>query len=269
MLELYHFRNSVCAQKVRMTLAEKGLDWRSREVNLFASEQYDPDYLRLNPKGYVPTLIHDGRAIRESTLICEYLDESFPAPPLMPPDAYGRVQARLWSKMVDEGLFAGVTVFSFAAMFRDRMKTQSPEDRERRYRNVGDPERRDRYRSLFEDGLDSPWVFRAVGAYEIAFRALEDALAGGDDWLAGGRFTLAEINLAPFVARLDYMTLLDLWLAGRPATAAWWQRVQARPSYRAEVPGALTDDEVAEMQTAGARIRPRIAEVRAEYLAWA
>ena len=90
MLELYHFTNSVCSQKVRMTLFEKGLEWKGHEVNLFASEQYDPKYLKLNPKGYVPALIHDGRAIRESTLICEYLDEVFPAPPLMPGDAAGR-----------------------------------------------------------------------------------------------------------------------------------------------------------------------------------
>ena len=120
MLELYHFNNSVCSQKVRMTLCEKGLDWRSHEVNLFNSEQYNPNYLKLNPKGYVPVLIHDGSAIRESTLICEYLDEIFPSPPLMPKEAVGRVQVRLWSKTVDEGLFEGATVFSFSAMFRDR-----------------------------------------------------------------------------------------------------------------------------------------------------
>ena len=57
MLELYHFKNSVCSHKVRMTLFEKNIEWKSHEVNLFASEQYDPKYLKLNPKGYVPTLV--------------------------------------------------------------------------------------------------------------------------------------------------------------------------------------------------------------------
>ena len=122
MLELYHFTNSVYSQKARMTLFEKELEWKRCEVNLFTSERYKPEYLKLNPKGYVPALIHDGTAIRESPLICEYLDEVFPAPPLMPKDAAGRVAARLWSKAIDEGLFEGVTVFSFSAMFRDRMK---------------------------------------------------------------------------------------------------------------------------------------------------
>lgn len=269
MLDLYHFQNSVCSQKVRMTLFEKKLEWRSHEVNLFTSEQYDPQYLKLNPKGYVPTLIHEGRAIRESTLICEYLDECFPSPPLMPEQPSGRVDVRLWSKAVDEGLFVGVTVFSFAAMFRDRMKSQSPEERERRYRNVGDPERRDRYKSMFEEGLESPYVFRAVGSYELAFKAMDAALAGGSGWLVDDMFTLAEINLAPFVARLDYMTLLDLWIIERPAVAAWWRRLKDHPCYRAEIAGKMTPEEAGEMQIAGAKIQPRIEAVRREYLAWA
>lgn len=269
MLDLYHFMNSVCSQKARMTLFEKELEWQSHEVNLFTSEQYDPQYLKINPKGYVPTLIHDGKTIRESTLICEYLDESFPSPPLMPQEPSGRADVRLWSKTVDEGLFVGVTVFSFAAMFRDRMKEQSSEDRERRYRNIGDPERRDRYKSMFEEGLNSPYVFRAVGAYEIALKAMEEKLADGSDWLANDMFSLAEINLAPFVARLEYLTLLDLWIDERPTVAAWWHRVKERPSYRSEITETVTAEEVEEMQLAGARTKPRIEEIRSEYLAWA
>src|SRR3954451_21800694 len=104
----YDYGNSVCCQKVRITLCEKGLDWDAIRVDLFASEQYDPKYLKLNPKGVVPTLVHDGVPVIESTLICEYLDETFPDPPLAPKDAAQRAQMRLWSKFVDEGLFEGV-----------------------------------------------------------------------------------------------------------------------------------------------------------------
>ena len=51
MLVLYEFGNSVCCQKVRLVLFEKGLAWESRQINLFCSEQYEPEYLKLNPKG--------------------------------------------------------------------------------------------------------------------------------------------------------------------------------------------------------------------------
>ena len=58
MLILYDFGNSVCCQKVRITLVEKGLTWEARRVDLFKTEQYDPEYLKLNPKGFIaqPTL---------------------------------------------------------------------------------------------------------------------------------------------------------------------------------------------------------------------
>ena len=105
MLTLYDFGNSVCRQKVRITLTEKGLAWAPIRVDLFKSEQYDPKYLKLNAKGVVPTLVHDGTPVIESTLICEYLDDTFPDPPLVPKEPAARTRMRLWSKLVDEGRY--------------------------------------------------------------------------------------------------------------------------------------------------------------------
>ena len=81
----------------------------------------------------MPTLVHDGTPVIESTLICEYLDETFPDPPLMPKDPAERARMRLWSKFVDEGLFDGATELSFSAMFRERMRNMPPELREKRF----------------------------------------------------------------------------------------------------------------------------------------
>ena len=64
----------------RGDLAEKNLDWKSIHLRLREGEQFDPDYLRLNPRGVVPTLIHDAWVIRESSVILEYLDEVLPEP---------------------------------------------------------------------------------------------------------------------------------------------------------------------------------------------
>ena len=81
----------------------------------------------------MPTLVHDGTPVIKSTLICEYIDETFPDPPLMPKDPAERARMRLWSKFVDEGLFDGVTELSFSAMFRERMRNMPPELREKRF----------------------------------------------------------------------------------------------------------------------------------------
>ncbi len=92
MLELYHNVNSVCAQKVRIALKEKGRDVKEHLLTL-QGDQNDPSYMKLNPNGVVPTLVHDGNVITESSLILYYVDEAFPDPPLMPKDA-GRASSR-------------------------------------------------------------------------------------------------------------------------------------------------------------------------------
>src|SRR5271154_1307408 len=172
--------------------------------------QYDQRYLKLNPKGIVPTLVHDGKAIIESTLICEYPDDAFPDPCLLPADPWMRTRIRLWSKMVDEGLFEGITEISFSAMFRERMRNMPEEIREKRFRNIGDPRRRDRFMSTYEHGVRSPFVIHGIAAYERAFKMLEDTLSKEGRWILGGNLSLADINLMPLVARLDYLGLLDL-----------------------------------------------------------
>ncbi len=64
MLELYHHGSSVCAAKVRFALAEKKLAWKSHYLDLLKGDQFNPEYLKINPKAVVPTLVHDGRSFR-------------------------------------------------------------------------------------------------------------------------------------------------------------------------------------------------------------
>lgn len=266
MIELYTARNSICTQKVLITLAEKRLDYGTRAIDLFVNEQFQPWYLAINPKGVVPALVHDGHVVIESTLICEYLDEAFPAPPLMPGGPHGRARARLWSKAVDEGLFEATRELSFSAMFRQRMRDMSAEQREGRFRNVGDPVKRARFMSTYELGVDSPFVYEGIGKYEIAFKTMDQDLAAGGPWLLGTQMTLADINMMPFVARLAYLDLLDVWVAERPRVRDWWARVQEVPSFKAAIPDQLGPADVTAMRTFGGAIRDRVAERRAEYL---
>lgn len=59
-IELYNAPQSTCSQKVRLTLAEKGLAFKEYRLKLFAGDQLRPEYLALNPNGVVPTVVHDG-----------------------------------------------------------------------------------------------------------------------------------------------------------------------------------------------------------------
>jgi glutathione S-transferase len=257
MLKLFTAHNSICTQKVFLTLIEKGLPWTSEYIDLFNNEQYRPDYLKLNPKGVVPTLIHDDHAIIESTLICEYLDQTFPELSLVPASAYARSQMRRWSKHIDEGVFEATREISFSAMFREKMQGMTQEQRDGRFRNIGDPGRRARMLSTYEQGCDSPFVEQGIFAFEKMFQEMEDALAPGQDWLAGS-FSLGDINVMPFAARLHYLNLLDVWIAHRPRVRAWWERARSRPSFSVAIGKMLSSEQIEAMSSSGSRIREKI-----------
>jgi glutathione S-transferase len=265
MLKVYSARNSICTQKVFITLAEKAIGYTTQNVDLFQNEQFSPEYLKINPKGVVPALDHDGRIVIESTLICEYLDECFPHRGLVPAAPHLRARMRLWGKLVDEQLFEATRELSFSAMFRERMRNMTEEQRQGRYRNVGDPIKRDRLISTYEQGVDSPYVFQGIGAFDMAFEKMEKELAAGSPWLLGAELTLGDINMMPFVARLAYLDLLDVWAADRPATRAWWARVQQLPSFVASIPQKLPQEDFDAMQTFGGAIRPCVAARLKEY----
>ena len=93
-LTLYTHPMSPCAQKVRIVLTEKNLPWEGVFVDLPAKANLEPEYLKLNPLGVVPTLVEDGRAVIESSIICEYLDDKLPASrPCAPSRCRGRSRA--------------------------------------------------------------------------------------------------------------------------------------------------------------------------------
>ncbi len=267
MIDLYLAKNSICTQKVLITLHEKGLDWTPHWIDLFNNRQYDPEYLKLNPKGVVPTLVRDQDVIVESTLICEYLDDIAPEPALRPISAGSRARMRLWSKAIDEGLFEATRELSFSAMFRERLRGMSEEQRQTRFRNVGDPGRRARYMSTYEMGVESPYVLQAIASWEKLFATMEETLSDGRQWLVENTFSLGDINLTPFLARLNCLNLLDVWTEERPFVRAWFERVQARPSFVAVIAEELTPPEIENMARSGGAIRDRVAERRAEYLA--
>ena len=82
-VELHGYRYSVYLRIVAITLLEKNVPWTHVEVDPFA-EKIPETYLALNPFGRVPTLVHDGFVLYETTAITRYVDEAFPGASLQP-----------------------------------------------------------------------------------------------------------------------------------------------------------------------------------------
>jgi glutathione S-transferase len=262
MLELYHHGTSVCAAKARIALGEKGLAWTGHYVDILKGEQFAPEYRAINPKAVVPTLIHDGQVIRESTLIGEYLDEVFPDTPLKPPAALDRVTMRLWTKRLDEELHPITGIVTFAISHRHAVIANGPEVVEK-YINERPPGERERTRQRLARGIEDPEAQRALRIYDRFLADMETQLAR-TPWLAGPVFSLAEVGVIPYVNRLDMLQLAGMWTKARPHLADWWQRVTARPSFEPAllkyVPAALR----AMMKARGEEAWPKVRAILSE-----
>jgi glutathione S-transferase len=238
MLELYHSINSVCAQKVRIALAEKGLPCQEHLMTL-AGDQFDPAYMKLNPNGVVPTLIHDGRVVVESSVILYYLDEAFPEKPLMPRDPYERAVVRLYNKLIDEYVHNSCAILSFATAFRARLQRMTREAREAELSKSPLTKRTEFKLDVTDRGLESHFVVEAVAYHEKLLSRMDESLEHGR-FLAGDGFSLAEAGVIPYIFRLEVLRLAKMW-DKRPRIAAWWEQIRQRPSTRTAILDRMGD----------------------------
>jgi glutathione S-transferase len=234
MLELYHDWRSFCSIKVRLCLAEKGLTWESRFVDLMKLEHTSPDYLKLNPNGLVPTLVHNGVAIYESTLINEYLDEIFPEVLLMPRDPIERARARYWVKFEDDVLHPAIRPTTFAIMMSPELARRSDRELDELVAKHPNRQRAEEYRRAARAPINSETVKAATETVMTALDKLNRRLSEVP-WLAGRTYSLADVAGAPFIDRLEELNLANLWSA-KGALLDWIERVKARPAYQIAIP---------------------------------
>lgn len=261
MIELYHDHMAVCAQKVRIVLAEKSLDFESRPVSIAAGEQHAPGYLALNPNGLVPTLVDDGTVLCESTVINEYLEDRTPVPALRPAEPLGRARMRLWTKQLDEGVHHATGIVTYSMAFRHLHLGKSAGELDAYLARFPDPKRRERKRLDIIEGMDSPLFRDAIKRLGRLVEDMERALRE-EAWLAGDAYSLADAGLTPYLVRLEHLTL-DVLLEERPRLAGWYGRIKARPSFGPAIDRWIKPNELGVMREHGAANRRRALEIMA------
>jgi len=262
-LTLYHHGSSACAAKVRFALEEKQLDWESRYVDLMQGEQFAPEYVALNPKAVVPTLVHAGRVIPESTVICEYLDETFRQRRIYPDDPWRRAQIRLWTKAVDEELHPACSALTYIVSHRHAILRRGVGSFEE-FLAAGATEgrvARERKWLWIQQGLAAPGAQEQLAIYVGYLDKMERTL-GETEWLAGDGFSMADIALAPYVNRLEALALSAVWNDGRrPHVADWFRRIRERPAFERAILQWIPAELGQEMRANGEAARAQVASM--------
>ena len=226
-LELYNARQSTCSQKVRLVLHEKGLDFVDHRLKLFSGDQVKEEYLKINPNGVVPALIHDGSIIVESSVIVEYLDEVFPQVSLVPDDSVERARMRIWQRFIDEVPTPAVRYPSYNQAFVNEYKDMDEEAFERLA--AAKPLRKHFFRKFARTGFSQDFIDEADERIKLTISRMDKALSEGP-WLCGEALTLADFCLLPLIVRADDLGLAHHW-ADSPKVADWYDRLKQRPSY--------------------------------------
>ncbi|MCY1267147.1 Glutathione S-transferase [compost metagenome] len=188
---------------VRLFAAEKGIALPLQDIDIIAGDNRQADFLRLNPTGTTPTLLlDDGRAIAETTAVCEYLEELHPVPALIGATAEERAETRMWWRRVDLAVVQPMTTGFRGAegfeLFRNRVQCF--------------PQVAGEMKQSARDGLQ--WL---------------EAQLGDGPYICGQRLTVVDLLLLSF---LDFADLVGQGLDENacPRLARWLADMRARPS---------------------------------------
>ena len=209
MARLYHIAMSPYCRKVRLILAEKRIECELIEERYW---ERDPSFLRRNPAAKVPVLEIDGKIMSESAAICEYLEEKYPNPALMPVDIHQRYEVRRLVGWFDDKFHRDVTSKLVYERVTKKIMGQGYPDS----KNVKDGAKKIKYH------LDYiAWLLEQRS------------------WLAGDMMSLADFAAAAHLSALDYISDVE-WQRNK-ALKDWYAKIKSRPAFRSiladQVPG--------------------------------
>jgi glutathione S-transferase len=234
-LALYHFGPVANSLTPLLCLLEKGLAFDNRVLDSRKWEHHDPAFRAINPEGMVPVLRHDGRVVRESTVINEYLEDVFPESPLRPADPWLRAEMRVLTKYVDEYFCPALTVIGAHGATPFASKIDKGE-MAARLANMPNEEVRRKWATVSETGYSDEELQDARQRLGNCIARLEGLLTDGGPWLLGDEYSLADIkwySMAPALPRVSP----DLCNPdATPAIASWLDRMAGRPAVQA-LPG--------------------------------
>jgi glutathione S-transferase len=200
-MKLYEDQRAPNPRRVRIFLAEKGIDVPRQQVDIMSEEHKSAELLKLNPFARLPILVlDDGRCISETIAICRYFETVKPEPPLFGTDPVDQATVEMWQRRVEQNLFMPVA-FAFRHSHPRMAHLEVPQVREWGEANV--PKVKEMLRYLDGELEDRPFI-------------------------AGERFSVADITA---LCAIDFMKVIKLKLDDdHPSLGRWHADVSARPS---------------------------------------
>ncbi|MGF1540276.1 MAG: glutathione S-transferase family protein [Pleurocapsa sp.] len=199
MLQFYYSRLSVNARRVWVTLLEKNLEFEPIVMQL-NGDQFQADFLKINPFHHIPVLVDDGFTVFESLAILDYLEAKYPQPALMPTDGQEIAQVRMIELVTVNELPPASIV-----LMKDMLDVEVPQGQ----------------------------IERAKQTMGTALQYFEDNLDNNNSYFISDRFTSADIVAGTAVASIPF---LGISLEPYPKVTKWLNNLQQRSSWQQTAP---------------------------------
>ena len=229
-LRLYSHPISPCCQKVKFLLLEKNINFEEVFIDLGAKQNLSNSYLKINPSGTVPTLQDNKKYIYESNIICEYVEEKFPANSLMPSELYKRAKVRADLLFINEIVHKKSAAIIWPIIIRPKIIKLPKDNQNNLINSVLDDERRQRQKRLLSKGLRSKDSTQAILFFKQLLETLENRLQDYP-WLSGNKISLSDIGYAPYLQALNLFGWIEI-ISDLPNLLRWLNRVYKRSSFQ-------------------------------------
>ena len=229
MLTLYHWEPNANSGKPILALEEKGVEFQSHYLDLLNFDQHSPDYLRINPMGTIPALVHDELMLNESTAIMEYVDAAFPGPPLRPSDPEERWRMRWWMKFCDQFYAPSASMMGWNAFVGPSVRSKDPDELKRKIEAIPLPERRVAWTKAIYGTFSKEELEESTRRVAFSARIFEENLKRRA-WIAGDHVSLADINAFNLVYFMPANPAGVVSPAKTPATMEWLYKMYERPA---------------------------------------
>ena len=229
MIELFHWEPVGHSARVLICLHEVGVEFKSYYVDLLQFEHFSDAFLAMNPMGQVPVLRVDDVVMTESSLINEYLAESYPEAGLAQLDALGWYQTQAWSKYADYNLGSSLATLGCRKCLVPRLRDMDEKELEKSIEAIPVPERRAGWEVAANDAYTDEMIGNSERKLSLVIGRMEKVLADAQ-WLAGEQYSIADIDT---FAMMRSFPDLAPQIANRndaPATFDWLERIAARPA---------------------------------------
>ena len=241
---LYHWEPNANSGKPMLALAEKGVAFESRYIDMLEFDQHKPGYLAINPQGTIPAMIHGDLVLTESTAIMEYVDEAFDGPPLMPDNPQDRWRIRWWMKFMDQWLGPSFSMLGWSAFVGPMVANRPKEEIEALIERIPLPERKRAWRKAMFGQFDEAEIAESRRRVSLGV-ALIEAELGKREYMASDTYSLADINVFnstyslpmsdPALATPETTPHIWRWLKAvyrRPAVQRTWAMGRGRLAER-------------------------------------